>query len=120
MKSNALIPLPPDAVLIRAFMVMQRARMLDEKSMIMLKQGKIHFHISGPGHEAIQIAAAMAMRPGHDWAYPYYRDLAFALQLGVTPYEGRRISDTRLCEFLPNRVRQGPNFCRRWVQRLER
>lgn len=87
MKSNALIPLPPDAVLIRAFMVMQRARMLDEKSMIMLKQGKIHFHISGPGHEAIQIAAAMAMRPGHDWAYPYYRDLAFALQLGVTPYE---------------------------------
>lgn len=73
--------------LIHAFRIMYLARSIDEKSMILLKQGKILFHISGPGHEACQIAAAMALKPGYDWAYPYYRDLAFALQLGETPYE---------------------------------
>ncbi len=73
--------------LVRAFRTMYLSRSIDEKSMIFLKQGKILFHISGPGHEACQIAAAMAMKPGYDWAYPYYRDLAFALQCGVTSYE---------------------------------
>ena len=73
--------------LIRAFRVMYLARSIDERSMILLKQGKILFHISGPGHEACQVATAMAMRPGYDWAYPYYRDLAFALQYGSTTYE---------------------------------
>src|SRR5450759_775729 len=73
--------------LVRAFRIMYLARSIDEKSMILLKQGKISFHISGPGHEACQIATAMAMKPGYDWAYPYYRDLAFALQYGSTAYE---------------------------------
>ena len=73
--------------LLHAFRTMYLSRSIDEKSMILLKQGKILFHISGPGHEACQIAAAMAMKPGYDWAYPYYRDLAFALQCGITPYE---------------------------------
>lgn len=73
--------------LIHAFRIMSLARSIDEKSMNMLRQGKVLFHISGPGHEACQVATAMAMRPGYDWAYPYYRDLAFALQYGSTPYE---------------------------------
>ena len=73
--------------LLRAYRTMFLSRSIDEKSMILLKQGKILFHISGPGHEACQIAVAMALRPGHDWAYPYYRDLAFALQYGSTAYE---------------------------------
>ena len=73
--------------LLRAFRTMFTARSMDEKAMIMLKQGKVHFHIGGPGHEACQVAAAAALRPGHDWAYPYYRDLAFALHYGSTPYE---------------------------------
>jgi len=76
-----------NAQLIQAFRSMYLSRSIDEKSMILLKQGKILFHISGPGHEACQIALAMAMKPGHDWAYPYYRDLAFALQYGSTAYE---------------------------------
>jgi len=63
------------------------SRMTDEKFLILLKQGKVYFHIGGPGHEAIQIASAYALKPGHDWAYPYYRDLAFVLQLGMTPEE---------------------------------
>jgi 2-oxoisovalerate dehydrogenase E1 component len=62
-------------------------RRLDEKMMILLKQGKSFFHIGASGHEAIQIAAAAAMVPGKDWAYPYYRDLAFCLQFGMTTEE---------------------------------
>ncbi len=73
-----------DAQLLAAFRTMLLARTVDEKEMTMLRQGKILFHISGPGHEACQIACAMAMRPGVDWAYPYYRDLAFSLQFGST------------------------------------
>jgi len=76
-----------NAQLIQAFRTMYLSRSIDEKSMLLLKQGKILFHISGPGHEACQIAAAMALKPGYDWAYPYYRDLAFALQYGSTAYE---------------------------------
>ena len=70
--------------LLFAYRTMRLARYIDEKEMNLLKQGKILFHISGPGHEAIQVAVAMAMKPGYDWAYPYYRDLAFSLAYGST------------------------------------
>ncbi|MCB0281573.1 MAG: tungsten formylmethanofuran dehydrogenase [Calditrichae bacterium] len=63
------------------------SRFLDEKMLIMLKQGKSFFHIGASGHEAVQTAAAFAMRTEYDYAYPYYRDLAFALQFGMTPLE---------------------------------
>ncbi len=58
------------------------SRLTDSKMLALLKQGKVFFHIGCAGHEAAQIATALALRPGHDWAYPYYRDLAFSLQLG--------------------------------------
>ena len=61
-----------------------RTRLMDQKMLIMLKQGKSFFHIGCSGHEAVQTAFAYAMQPGYDWAYPYYRDLAFVLQYGVT------------------------------------
>lgn len=70
--------------LIAAYKKMLLARMIDEREMNLLKQGKILFHISGPGHEAVQVAVAMAMKPAYDWAYPYYRDLAFSLAYGST------------------------------------
>ncbi|NOG45962.1 MAG: tungsten formylmethanofuran dehydrogenase [Calditrichaeota bacterium] len=63
------------------------SRFLDDKMMIMLKQGKSFFHIGASGHEAIQTAAAFAMKPGYDYSYPYYRDLTFTLQFGMSPYE---------------------------------
>lgn len=66
---------------------MVTARRLDEKMLIMLKQGKSFFHIGGSGHEAAQLAAATVMRPGEDWAYPYYRDAALCLGLGMTSKE---------------------------------
>jgi 2-oxoisovalerate dehydrogenase E1 component len=73
--------------LLAAYKTMLICRRMDEKIMTLLRQGKIFFHIGGSGHEAIQVAAAIALRPGHDWGYPYYRDLGFAIQLGVTPEE---------------------------------
>ncbi len=63
------------------------ARFMDDKMLIMLKQGKSYFHIGCSGHEAIQTAAGFSLQPGYDFAYPYYRDLAFVLQYGVTPEE---------------------------------
>ncbi len=73
--------------LIRLYENMILSRLMDEKMMIMLKQGKSFFHIGCSGHEAVQTAIAYALQSGYDWAYPYYRDLAFVLQAGVSPYE---------------------------------
>ncbi|RPI06805.1 MAG: tungsten formylmethanofuran dehydrogenase [Ignavibacteriae bacterium] len=63
------------------------SRRMDEKQLIILKQGKSFFHIGGSGHEAAQIAAAAALRPEVDWVLPYYRDMAFVLHYGMTPEE---------------------------------
>ena len=63
------------------------SRRLDEKMLILLKQGKSYFHIGASGHEAAQLAAATAMRPGEDWAFPYYRDAALCIGLGMTSRE---------------------------------
>ncbi|MDA2935855.1 thiamine pyrophosphate-dependent enzyme [Patescibacteria group bacterium AH-259-L05] len=62
-------------------------RKLDEKMLILLRQGKGFFHIGAGGHEAAQLAAARVMRPGEDWFYPYYRDLPFCLGIGMTARE---------------------------------
>lgn len=72
---------------IRIYRTMLTARRIDEKHLILLKQGKSFFHIGGSGHEAAQTAAAAALRPAFDYAFPYYRDLAFSLQYGMTPEE---------------------------------
>jgi len=67
-----------------AYKTVLTARLIDAKILVLLKQGKAFFHVGCTGHEVAQVATAAAMRPGHDWAYPYYRDLAFALKYGYT------------------------------------
>jgi 2-oxoisovalerate dehydrogenase E1 component len=76
--------LEPDA-LIQAFRLMQTSRLLDDREILLKRQNKIFFQVSGAGHEAIQVAAGMISRPGYDWFYPYYRDRALCLTLGVSP-----------------------------------
>ena len=73
--------------LISVLRVMMLSRAIDDKLMRMLKQGKIFFHIGCSGHEAIQVAVAKALKPGIDWAFPYYREIAFSLALGIKPEE---------------------------------
>src|SRR3990172_5887316 len=73
--------------LLWVYRMMLLSRRMDEKEIQLHRQGRTYFQISGAGHEALQVAAASALRPGLDWLFLYYRGRALALCAGITPLE---------------------------------
>ena len=78
--------LPPEK-LIEIYRLMYLSRRTDDREIILKNQQKVFFQISGAGHEALLVTAALALRPAYDWFFPYYRDRALSLALGTTVEE---------------------------------
>ncbi|HEY2861403.1 MAG TPA: dehydrogenase E1 component subunit alpha/beta [Terracidiphilus sp.] len=85
-KEELIGALSPQAE-IDMYRLMYMSRRIDDREILLKRQNKIFFQVSGAGHEALQVGAALALRPGYDWFLPYYRDRALCLALGISPLD---------------------------------
>ena len=76
-----------DEQMLEIYRLMLTARHVDDREIKLKRQRKVYFQISCAGHEALQVGAALALKPGYDWFFPYYRDRGLCVALGVTPYD---------------------------------
>ena len=90
--SSAHAPMVTDASgrlssqeLIEIYRLMYLSRRIDDREILLKRQQRTFFQVSAAGHEALQVGAALALRSGYDWFFPYYRDRALCLTLGVSP-----------------------------------
>ena len=74
-------------LLMQALRLMVTSRRIDDREILLKRQNRVYFQVSGAGHEAIQVAVGLQMRAGKDWVYPYYRDRALCLTLGVSAHD---------------------------------
>lgn len=72
--------------LFEAFKLMCTAKTLAEKYEDNKEVTSKYVHATSRGHEAIQLACGMQLKP-QDWVAPYYRDDSILLGIGITPYE---------------------------------
>ena len=77
----------PASELVEDFRLACMSRALDDREILLQKQSRVFFQISGAGHEILLLALARSLRPAYDWFFPYYRDRALVLALGVTPLD---------------------------------
>ena len=78
--------LPPER-LVGLYRLMTMARALDERAWILNRSGRVHFVISGQGHEGAEAGVTAALTPGRDWLLPYYRSMTGVMAMGMTPRE---------------------------------
>jgi len=73
----------PPELLVDLYNKMLHLYYVEERVKTFVRAGKVSFHASSRGHEKVQIAMSYLLQPGKDWFFPYYREKALVLGLGM-------------------------------------